>query len=49
MERRSAEQNEMITVLCIGMADLQEYDEFDLSRPIEPKMDTKWTGYVWGK
>lgn len=35
-------------LFCVYAADLQEYDEFDLSRPIEPKMGTKWTGYVRG-
>ncbi|MBE2894294.1 galactokinase [Spirabiliibacterium falconis] len=28
--------------------DLNEWDEFDLSQPIEPNHDKKWTGYVRG-
>lgn len=29
-------------------ADLEEWDEFDLAKPIEPELGKKWTGYVRG-
>lgn len=35
-------------LFCVYAADLKEYDEFDLSQPIEPKAKAKWTGYVRG-
>lgn len=33
---------------CVYAADLEQYDEFDLSQPLEKNEAYKWTGYVRG-